>query len=376
MPGFSGAELSIIARILADDRLFSAVWVDRSLLAVARFGPLAGLVETGQPLIASLPVLFGFEEEIVALSRPSAPADASVRIVSVAILGRKGSTPKLNLHVYFAPELDHYLVLIARADLMTPAQIELAGETRRRLIAEAELERTNAELARANRDLAEFAHIISHDLRGPMRALRYMTEDLGAALDAGVVDPGLAAQALTDIRAQVARMSGMMTGLLAYSRAGRKEEVRSVVDTRRLVEAIASSLRPPAGIAVRIEGDWPRAQTLEAPLDLAIRNLIDNAIKHHDRGHGVIRAGCTTGQDTLEITIGDDGPGIAAEHHGAVFKPFVKLKGGEDSESSGIGLSIVRRAVEAAGGTLRLTSPVAEGRGTMFTMIWPAAIVA
>lgn len=376
MPGFSEAEFATIARILAADRLFSAVWVDRSLTAVARFGPLADLVATGRPLVESMPALFGFEDEIAELSGDGAKPDAAVRILNVAMHGRDGSTPKLNLHVYFAPELAHYLLLIARADLMTPAQIELAGEARKRLIAEAELERTNAELARANRDLAEFAHIISHDLRGPMRAMRYIAEDLGAALDGGVRNPELAGQALTDIRAQVARMSGMLSGLLAYSRAGRKEEVRSIVDTRQLADAIAGSLRPPAGIAVTIEGEWPRAETLEAPLDLAIRNLIDNAIKHHDRDHGHIRAACAPGKDTLTISISDDGPGIAAEHHGAVFKPFVKLKPGEDGESSGIGLSIVRRAVEAAGGTLQLTSPVAHGRGTMFTIVWPAAIVA
>ena len=376
MPGFSEAEFAIIARILAADRLFSAAWVDRSLNAVARFGPLAELVETGRPVVESMPALFGFEEEIAALSRVGAKPDAAVRILNVAMHGRDGSTPKLNLHIYFAQELAHYLLLIARADLMTPAQIELACETRRRLIAEAELERTNAELARANRDLAEFAYIISHDLRGPMRAMRFIAEDLGTALDAGVRNAEMADQALAGIRAQVARMSGMLSGLLAYSRAGRKEEVRSVVDTRRLADAIVGSLRPPPGILVTVEGEWPRVETLEAPLDLVMRNLIDNAIKHHDRSRGHIRAACTPGKDALSITISDDGPGIATEHHDAVFKPFVKLNRADDSEGSGIGLSIVRRAVEAAGGTLRLTSPVADGRGTMFTMNWPAAIVA
>lgn len=365
-----------MARTLAADRLFCAVWVDPSLTAVARYGPLADLVETGQPVIESVPALFGFEAEIAALSQAGAGPDAAVRILNVAMHGRSGSTPKLNLHVYFVEELGHYLLLIARAELMTPAQIELAGEMRKRLIAEAELERTNVELARANRDLAEFAYIISHDLRGPMRAMRYIAEDLGAALDADVQDPQKTEQALRDIRAQVARMSAMLSGLLAYSRVGRKEEVSSVVDTRRLAQAIVGSLRPAADIAVTIEGEWPRVETLEAPLDLAIRNLIDNAIKHHDRAAGLVRVACAAHTDHLRITVTDDGPGIAIEHHGAVFKPFVRLKPGADSERSGIGLSIVRRAVEAAGGTLRLSSPVADGRGTRFVIVWPAATVA
>ncbi len=149
---------------------------------------------------------------------------------------------------------------------------------RRRAIAEAEvlektaeIQRTNQELALANRDLEEFAYVISHDLKAPLRALRYDSGDADRDLAAGNID-GVRAR-LASVRGHETRMRAMLDGLFAYARIGRKDDALETVDTRALVEGLVASVGRPASMTIDIGGDWPRMTTLAAPLDLVLRNL-------------------------------------------------------------------------------------------------------
>ena len=115
---------------------------------------------------------------------------------------------------------------------------------------------------------------------------------------------------------------------------------------------------------------WPTLETVLAPLDLTLRNLIDNTVKHHDRDTGLLRIACADAGSTIEITIEDDGPGIAPEHHASIFLPFRTLANGGE----GMGLAIVQKMVDAAGGAISLSSNPAERRGTTFKVRWPKQI--
>ena len=114
-----------------------------------------------------------------------------------------------------------------------------------------------------------------------------------------------------------------------------------------------------------------------------LRNLVDNAIKHHDRGDGLVVIEGKPLRAGVEIAIVDDGPGIAKRYHTAIFQPFLKL----DQEltgtrapiaatsGSGIGLSLVRKTADIAGATLTLDSDPEQCRGTTFRLRWPGRIV-
>jgi signal transduction histidine kinase len=114
--------------------------------------------------------------------------------------------------------------------------------------------------------------------------------------------------------------------------------------------------------------------TLRAPLDLVLRNLAGNALQHHDKASGTVTVACEDRPLALAISISDDGPGIDPRHHAAIFLPFRTLKGGEDCNSTGMGLAAVKKTIESAGGTIEVTSNAPAERGTTFKVIWPKAL--
>jgi signal transduction histidine kinase len=117
---------------------------------------------------------------------------------------------------------------------------------------------------------------------------------------------------------------------------------------------------------------WPTLETLRAPLDLVLRNLIDNAVKHHDREDGLVRVAGSEGASDFEISISDDGPGIATKHCEAILLPFRKLA--EHTDGQGMGLAVVSRTLELLGGRLAVLSCPHGGRGATFRVTWPKTI--
>lgn len=365
---------SAAVRVLLDQGLAGFVWVDRDLVVIETEGALAAGVRTGQPVGIALLALFGLDKNIFALQgRPGQRLD----IPNIALATVSGTGPRLNIHVAWDELSQRYLVVMARAAGQAELERELAEQSRIRQLLEelqveqaAELERVNKELKRANRELSEFADIIAHDLNAPLRGLRYHAEDLEQAVAQGRSDEALVLAA--KLQHQSWRMAQMLTDLLDYARAGRQEAVVDRIDTRKLIEAIAGSLPRPPGLAIEIAGEWPHAVTLAAPLDVVLRNLIDNAIKHHDRPEGVIEVSATASDDLLAIKVRDDGPGIPGRLHEAAFLPFrVLTDRGREAGGRGMGLAIVRRVTESVGARIELASDPEQARGATFRVAWP-----
>jgi signal transduction histidine kinase len=371
------ALLAEVGHFLAGRRSFGLVWVDEALVVCKRYGTLVDFVAVGRPLSASVSALVGLEDEINALRRSGG---GPLTIPNVILNAEAGESNRLSIDVYWVEPRDCYMVHIRNAVDHSALESELSTQMRRRAIAEAavlektaEIQRTNQELALANRDLEEFAYVISHDLKAPLRALRYDSGDADRDLAAGNIE-GVRVR-LAAVRAHETRMRAMLDGLFAYARIGRKDEALESIDTRALVEVLVSGVGPPAGMTVDVVGDWPRLTTLAAPLDLILRNLVDNAIKHHDRKDGRITLTARDDGDALTMTVADDGPGIPHEWHTAVFLPFRKV--GEDQsheDSSGIGLALVRRTLDRIGGIVELKSDPPRRRGTTFVVRWPKTI--
>jgi signal transduction histidine kinase len=126
----------------------------------------------------------------------------------------------------------------------------------------------------------------------------------------------------------------------------------------------------------------PTIYTERVPLETVLRNLVGNAIKHHDRpeaGHVRISAteqeGAQAGDQTgrwVEFTVEDDGPGIDPQHHERIFQIFQSLKPRDQVEGSGMGLAVVKKTVENQGGSIMVRSDGQQGSTFRFT--WPLRI--
>jgi len=165
-------------------------------------------------------------------------------------------------------------------------------------------------------------------------AERHRAEFLFRSIFAG----GVGSTYRTDAR-RIHRMERLLDDLVQYSRVGRIQQLIGEVDIARLLDMIIDSLPQPETMTIKVQPGMPILRTLSAPLDLTFRNLIQNAIGHHNRGDGSIMVSYQDLGDYLRFSIQDDGPGISPEFHQRVFKMFETLRPRDDIEGSGMGLS-------------------------------------
>lgn len=380
--GVDASQLIDAVRMLGARGLYGLVWLDEQLVARRRFGTMADFVPLGEVVTDSVTPLMGFDDQIQALiTHP----DNRLEMPNVAIMSSADEpTSRMNLHIYWIERERQFLLLVSQVLSTGDLEIGLAQQVRKRMMVEAELASksrelavANQELTRANRDLAEFAYIISHDLKAPLRAMRYFSDDLELSLDSPVDAPGRQDPKvhLAAIRAQSKRMAAMLTELLAYSKIGRKVEAIDRIDTRALVERLIQSVPREPTMQVSIAGEWPVLDTLAAPLDLVLRNLVSNAVLHHDRSVGAIVVRALMQRQSLRIDVSDDGPGIAKDHQEAIFLPFRTLSENQSDNHHGIGLALVRKTIDVVGARLDVISDPQQQRGTTFRVEWPLAIL-
>jgi signal transduction histidine kinase len=129
----------------------------------------------------------------------------------------------------------------------------------------------------------------------------------------------------------------------------------------------------PEHIKVRCEGEFPVIYTARGQLEQVLRNLINNAIKHHDKPQGVVVVSAKRVDNVMEFSVQDDGPGIPPQYHETVFKLFQTLKRRDEVEGSGMGLAIVRKLVEQQRGSVTVDSE-GNGKGSKFCFRWPLSI--
>ena len=133
-------------------------------------------------------------------------------------------------------------------------------------------------------------------------------------------------------------------------------------------------LDPPDGFKVTTDESLPAFETDKPPLDLVFRNLVGNAIKHHDREDGEVVISALDQGDYYEFSVSDDGPGIPEKYQDKIFNMFQKLKPKGELDGTGMGLALVKRIVENQGGRVTLES--SEGGGANFCFTWPKHSVA
>ena len=224
---------------------------------------------------------------------------------------------------------------------------------------------TNNTLKERNQELDRFSHIVSHDLKAPLRGINnlseWIEEDLADKLTAETQ------KYLHLQRERIARMQNLIDGLLQYARVGRNNAPVETVDVRQLLKEVIDSVDPPPEFAIAIMGKMPIINTQRLYLEQVFSNLISNGIKHHPRVDGKITISVQERERFYEFAVADDGAGIAPKLQNRIFDIFHTLDKG-DKLNTGVGLAIVKKIVEERGGKIAVESEL--GKGAAFCFQW------
>ena len=222
------------------------------------------------------------------------------------------------------------------------------------------------QIERANRELKDFAYTVSHDLKTPLRGIKtlatWLSDDYADKLD----DRGK--EQLDQLLERADRMFNLIEGILQYSRAGCLDEQVSLIDLNELMPEIIDMVGPLDHVAVIIESELPIIEFEPTRIKQIFQNLLSNAIKYMDKPHGQIRVSCIEQADCWQFRVADNGPGIAKEHFERIFQLFQTLAPKDESDSTGIGLALVKRIVETYGGTVWVESELGCGSTFFFTV--------
>lgn len=226
----------------------------------------------------------------------------------------------------------------------------------------------NKALEKSNSDLEQFAYVASHDLKSPLNAIQQLAHWIDE--DCSKILPDDSKEHLSLMIGRSSRMIKLLDDLLNYSRVSRYEYKYEAIELKALVQDQFSLIDNPDGFNCISPNSFlliPRV-----PFEIVIRNILSNAIKHHDLGSGTIEIKFNKSESNQIITITDDGPGIPPEMHKKVLEMFQTLKPRDDVEGSGMGLAMTKRIINHYHGELSIKS---DGiRGTSFIINWPLPI--
>jgi light-regulated signal transduction histidine kinase (bacteriophytochrome) len=229
-----------------------------------------------------------------------------------------------------------------------------------------DLESTISELKRANKELQEFAYITAHDLKTPLRGIGTLADWLSTDYTDKFDEQGQKQMKLLAERAK--RADKLVDSILRYSSAGHTKEEQNQVDFNTVLPEIIHEIDPPENIEITIENELPVLMSRKTHIRQVFYNLLSNAVKHMDKEKGQIKVGCTEEGDFWKFSITDNGPGIDEKYFKKIFKIFQTLSPPDETNSTGIGLSIAKKIVKMNGGKIWVESNPSQGSTFFFTL--------
>jgi len=228
------------------------------------------------------------------------------------------------------------------------------------------LKSTVRELRRTNKELQEFAYITAHDLKTPLRGIGTLTEWLSTDYADKFDEQGQKHVKMLVERAK--RADKLVDSILQYSSAGHLREEQEQVDLNTVLPEIIHEIDPPENIEITVENKLPVLTCEKSHIRQVFQNLLSNAVKHMDKEKGQIKVGCIEEEGFWKFSIADNGPGIDEKYFKKIFKIFQTLSPSDETESTGIGLSIAKKIVKMNAGRIWVESNPGEGSTFFFTL--------
>ncbi|MBU2996693.1 PAS domain S-box protein [Cellulophaga baltica] len=220
------------------------------------------------------------------------------------------------------------------------------------------------ELEQSNKGLQEYAHIVSHDLKSPLRSINalcsWLNEDYKDVLD----DPGK--YNLNMMQEKVEAMDSLIDGILKYSTINSENIVNTSVDVNEVIKEITDIIFIPDHVEIVVTNKLPTICADRTKIHQLIQNFLSNAVVHIEREKGLVEIGCIETPTHWEFSVKDNGVGIPKEYHEKIFKIFQSV--GNKERSTGIGLSIVKKIIDLYEGKVWLESEIGVGTTFFFSL--------
>ncbi len=214
--------------------------------------------------------------------------------------------------------------------------------------------------------LEEFAYIVSHDLKTPLRGISslagWIVEDYKEVLD----EKGR--KWLNRLLQRTEHMNTLITGILHYSKVSRNNQKKVKLSSSQVVSEVVKSLDYSENIKVQVDGELPNIYYNQTQLEQVFQNLIENAIKHMGKPEGIVVISCRDTGRFVEFCVSDNGIGIEEEHYERIFKMFQGLNPEKEDGNTGIGLALVKKIINNNNGTVWVKSKKGEGSTFYFTI--------
>lgn len=228
----------------------------------------------------------------------------------------------------------------------------------------ARLETTIGELHRSNESLSKYAYVITHDLRAPLQALTGLSRIIHEEYNEKLDDEG---RRILDMQQKKIDQMNMLIEEVLQS--ARQSETRSKepLDIKEILQNIITDINPPPIIRINMPDKFPSLEYPKISFIQIFQNLLSNAVRYMDKPAGSIDIGCMENEKEYVFSVRDNGTGIKQEDFERIFIMFA-ARNIQKEESSGIGLSIVKKIVEDNKGRIWLESEPGKGSTFYFTI--------
>ena len=229
-----------------------------------------------------------------------------------------------------------------------------------------DLESSVRELTRSNEELQEFSYIAAHDLKTPLRGIvtlaDWISTDYAEMFDAdGKEQVGLLIQ-------RTKQMNTLVDNVLEYLSLGQGYPNKQAVDLNKVLPEVISEIATPDDVQIVVQNELPTLSCKRTHIVQVFQNLLSNAIKHGNTHQGQIKVGCVNRGSFWEFSVADTGPGIDRKYFEKIFRIFQTLLPREQTTSTGIGLSVVKKIVELNAGSVWVESEIGAGSTFFFTL--------
>ncbi len=271
-------------------------------------------------------------------------------VATVVILGRTELLAFLSGVIFFMGSL--FVFMVVRTGLDSFRKLK-------------ELNQNLDDTQLKNKELEQFAYITSHDLKTPIRGISSLASFIKEDLEAGETDDVY--DHLETMQGRVKRLESLIDGILHYSKIGKI--MPEAVDLNAMIRGDAKNYQDPTKVKFIKKNTLPIITGDKIQLSQVVSNLISNAVKYNDKDVCEITISSIEKANFHEITFADNGPGIAPKYHQKIFEVFQTLSEKDMYESTGLGLSIVKKILEKHQGSIRVES---DGKlGTKFIIKYP-----